>query len=100
MKYGLVQGVINFLSPRPPKDSESEVPLLSQRELFQGNNDEDVEELLYNSGERPDAIDALKMPIAPDKEILTRTLPAGELSSMLAMAQINEIPVEVPSKPP
>ena len=100
IKDGLVQGVINFLSPRPPKDPESEVPILSQRELFQGNNDEDDDELLYNSEERRDAINALRIQIVPDKDFLRRTLPAGELTSMLAMAQINKIPVEAPSKPP
>ena len=89
LKDGLLQGVMNFLSPRPSSVLNSEITDSSPKELFQENDSEDDQDL-YNSEERREIFEALRVPIVPDKEFLTRTLPAGELSNMLEMVQIQK----------
>ena len=86
LKDGLFQGVMNFLSPRPSTEANPEIALSSPKELFQEIEDEDDQDL-YNSEERRDIIEALKVPIVPDSDFLRRTLPAGDLSNLLEMAQ-------------
>ena len=76
---------MNFLSPRPSTDLSPEITRSSPKELFQRNDDDD--QAMYNSEERRDIFEALRTPIVPDKEFLTRTLPVCELSSMLEIAQ-------------
>ena len=90
----LVQGVVNYLSPLPSKDATSPVILSSQRELFT-DNDEDIADLneavgdqeVVGVAQRQEEIEALRVPIIPDGDFLSRTLPAGQLSTMLRYVQ-------------
>ena len=87
----LVENVVNFLSPQVDKVSEV-VVLKSPRELFtESDNEEDIEALheacedqeIFDAAVRADNIEALKVPIVPDGDWLSHTMPSGDLRKML-----------------
>ena len=101
----LVQWVVNYLSPQPPKDKTSMSVLASKRELFTDSEDEnaDLNEALddqevFGVAQRYEEIEALRMPIIPDKDFLTKTLPAGQLSDMLKNVQTQNQTARAPEQ--
>ena len=104
----MMQNVVNFLSPQTNKVSEVET-LTSPKELFtESDNDEEEEALneaiddheIYRTAERAAQIEALKVPITPDGEWLSHTMPSGDLNQLLAQAGNQKYPQEASKKAP
>ena len=92
----LVQGVVNYLSPQPSKDATPPIVLSSPRELFTESDDDNADlneavddQEICGVAQRYEQVESLRLPIIPDGDFLTRTLPAGQLSTMLKYVQPN-----------
>ena len=102
----VVQDVVNFLTPQSQKVSEI-VVLASPKELFPVADMEEDEAAIEEAGEdvdiylatkRAEEIEAVKVPIVPDGNWLSNTLPSGDLSTMLMQVNTKTTTKEAPEK--
>ena len=101
----LVQGVVNYLSPQPSKDTNPLTVMPSPRLLFTDNDEDNIDlnealddQEIVSVAQRHEEVEALRVHITPAGDFLTRTLPAGQLSSMLKHAQTNNQISRAPEK--